>query len=1151
MRKLITLLSVCALGTSSMAQTDVTKYFLSNYGFDKNFNYTASSSQDVKQEILAVDGWNSEVSADYTIVGVYEFGFRGVFNTASVPAKGYDGEAGGCLAISTGWSQTFKFNQIVTLPAGQYTIKAPTYNGSNVTAATSQLAWIPSSGTAVTSKVSSYPVKDWTLDEISFTLTATTTGKIQIGMIAAAGGSANSAKLCVDYVQILAKDMAVDKNPLKTALATANNKYGDGKGQGAADLKSAIDAAQGVYDNAEADAIAVLSAIADVEAAIEKYAALNISEDSPKDCTNYITNPSFEKDGDGWTISGLVAQSNSSFTKKAGAKYMEKWVDKGNSVGNASAVQVIKNLPVGKYKLTVGAQNLDQNSTTAKKTGAYIYAGDQKTQVYTPDDYSVSFVNVTGQVEIGYVAKSATGNWLAIDNFRLYLIGEVDQAAILAELKRISDNGALLLEKNMSAKVKQELQNAVNAANEVVDKKVEYTDKVTIDLNGAIEKAQASINEYSELSTSLTAAKTLVDKYMTSDCSKALGDAVANAESVLGGEKEYTASVKTALDAAVDNAKASVAAYTALNTSLTTAQKAYVETMNGAEEFKAALDNADAIAKNVDVKTADVEAAKVAVDNALLAFNIANATPGTGTAPKVTVTYKYAITGATEALIRATTTGSNILERGVCWSTDRNPSVTDNRTTDYYTNNGTIFHISGLTPSTVYYVRPYVMNKTYTVAYGDEIKIVTHPKGNCTWYWDEAGPDDATNDRCRNAVRQTIEYFNEWTGIRGFGLSGHYVPGAGAGGGTADCSYGGWMRISQNQPYQAIGTVLHETGHGVGVGTSARWKDTNVHNWKWFGREANQIYSFLENKVADPYNSEFCMVGDGTHGWGSSASYDWFVNGADKDKHTALQYIGGCALLYGLFIDGLCPTYSYTNGISGYTYNFDSDKKYYLMCKDANRGVGTGLLFNDKLRLGWKPCITGEALSDSAAWTIEYDPVKCYYMFKNVGTGKYLTHATSSATVTTKAITGSSKPSSTEYFQLMPDRTDITVGSGLNKLKTHGFWFTWNNGGDKAMGANSFNNLTGVGTISQVAFDYADTATAQQWIIISEDEIETLQKYAVALGIEDISLGDSAFGGDAKVIGIYSADGTKLQSTKSGMNVIRYSDGTSKKIWVK
>ena len=88
---------------ASYAQVDLSKYLLQNYGFDQDFDYKASQSNEVTQEIKDVKGWTANLSANYTIVGTYEYGFKGTFNTATVPAKGYNGEAGGGLAISTGW----------------------------------------------------------------------------------------------------------------------------------------------------------------------------------------------------------------------------------------------------------------------------------------------------------------------------------------------------------------------------------------------------------------------------------------------------------------------------------------------------------------------------------------------------------------------------------------------------------------------------------------------------------------------------------------------------------------------------------------------------------------------------------------------------------------------------------------------------------------------------------------------------------------------------------------------------------------------------------------------------------------------------------------------------------------------------------------
>lgn len=1081
MKKFILTNIMLLVGILVHAQTDVSKYYLTNYDFNQYFDYTASLSTAVAQELLDVKGWTSELTANYTIVGTYEYGFSGTFNGASVPAAGYDGNTGGGLAISTGWEQTFAFYQTVTLPAGTYTLNVPTYNGGSATPAESQVAWVPASGTSVKSTVTSYSVGKWTLDKITFTLTKTTTGQIRFGMKATEGGSANSAKLVVDYVQLVGEDMAVDKTELLATIATANSLYADGSGVGAQELLAAITAAQAVADAADAGVVDVLEANLALRNAVSVYRENNVSEDNPLDKTEYIANPSFEDGTKGWTCDGLVTQTNSSFKKKAGSTYIEKWVSSGNKVGDASVSQTIT-LPNGVYVLTVGAQNLNQASSTQMCTGVVIFADDSETDVYTPADYCVKFTNLTGEAVIGYRAVAATGNWLAVDNFRLSLVGYITESTLMTEMQRLIANAESVQSSMMSRKAADELATAL---------------------------AQAK---------AITAASE---------------------------EADIQAAVK-AIKAAIKQAGESVADYNALVEAIGKAETAYDAEKNEAEALLAEIDKAKALAQDADAKAEDLYVEMVQLDKAVLAFNIANATAGTGTAPAVTFTHKYVATGATEALVRATMTGSNILERGVCWSTEHNPTVLDNRTTKSFSLNGYIYHIKGMKPATVYYVRPYVMNSTYTVAYGDEIKIVTHPKGGCTWSWNEGAPDEAANTRCRNAIKQTIDYFNEWTGIRGFHLSGNY----GSSTPTADCSYGGWMRIGPNSAYQAIGTVLHETGHGVGVGTHWIWyncADTreNTSSGKWLGREANDVLNFLENKVSDG----LYFTGDRTHGWGSNASYDWLVNGADKDKHSELQYIGGMCILYGLFIDGLCPTSSHVNGIAGYTYNFDDSKKYYLMNKHADRGLGEGLLAqNNSALVGWKPCLASESVSDSAAWYLEFVPSLGYYRLKNAATGKYLSHTTSSTYMSLKQ---TSTPSATEQFQLMPDRTDVTVGVGSSAFSTHGYWLTWNDGSNKAMGAKTYIEKLGYGMLEQATFNYSNSATAQQWIIFSEDELEAYRQAAIATGIESVSLNEGSADGSKTVVGIWSADGVAKSKTGKGLNIIRYSDGSTKKVFVK
>lgn len=710
--------------------------------------------------------------------------------------------------------------------------------------------------------------------------------------------------------------------------------------------------------------------------------------------TKFIKNSSLESGFTGWSNVGMQLQTNTDFKVKAATAYAEKWVEKGKAVGNASLTQQLNNLPAGKYQLVVAAQNLNQNAVNTQCAGAYIFAGEERTSVYTPNDYSVDFTTYSGSLEIGFMAENAKGNWLAVDNFRLYQVGEIETTQFLDSLKSL-------------VAIAKDLMN-------------EFRNESNLNLQSAIQEAEALTTE-SEISEIQSVFCRLTE----------------------------------------------------------------------------------------------------AIEKARFAILLENATPGSGTAPKVTKTVKFVATGATQALMRATMTGSNILERGVCWSTEHEPTVLDNRTTENFSLNGYIFHIRNLKPSTVYYLRPYVMNKTYTVAYGEEVKIVTHKTGNCIGTWDNGAPSEEANMRCRNAIQETINYFNEWTGINGFTLSGHY----GAQTQTADCSYGGWMRIGPNAGNQAIGTVIHETGHGVGVGTSARWADKNFHDWKWKGRTTNEALQFLENRIDD---ANCYFVGDEKHGWGQSATYDWFVNGADKDTHTELQYIGGCVLLHSLFIDGLCPTSSYTNGLAGYTYNFDDSTKYYLMCKDANRGLGIGLLESQNSYGMYRgkilDCMNNDdPLPISAAWYLEFDPSTSCYRFRSAADGKYLSHSQ------TISVSKKTTPGTTELFQLMPDRTDVTLTDADKKksLKTHGYWLTWNNSGYKAMAANA-KKYDGIAEI--VELDITDAATMQQWIILSEEEVLSI-KGASAVGIQQLPSEE-----ERNDLNFYDIQGRRIEN-KSGLIV--------------
>jgi co-chaperonin GroES (HSP10) len=160
---------LCLSGIAgTMAQVDVTAIYLKNAGFDTSYDYPIDAIGNVAQEMLDVDGWTNDYSVAYTIVGTYQIGTKKTFNGASVPATNVDGTSeGGVLALSTGWNESIKLYQEVTLPKGDYSLVTAYYNGSSATAATSLVGWVPSSGTGVMSEVKNFPANQWVVDTLS------------------------------------------------------------------------------------------------------------------------------------------------------------------------------------------------------------------------------------------------------------------------------------------------------------------------------------------------------------------------------------------------------------------------------------------------------------------------------------------------------------------------------------------------------------------------------------------------------------------------------------------------------------------------------------------------------------------------------------------------------------------------------------------------------------------------------------------------------------------------------------------------------------------------------------------------------------------------------------------------------------------------
>ena len=186
----------CAFGSvvcHGQTLYDLSDVYLKNADFNANYDHAVGETGNVAQQICELPGWNKDFSVNYTIAGVYQIGTNKTFNGAKVPDKAFDGTtSGGVLALSTGWEQALKYYQTVTLPAGNYTMKSAFFNGSDKSSGISLMAWLPDGGTPVKSSLTSFSIDNWTEDVVHFTLTETTTGRIQLGFQAPESrGSAN------------------------------------------------------------------------------------------------------------------------------------------------------------------------------------------------------------------------------------------------------------------------------------------------------------------------------------------------------------------------------------------------------------------------------------------------------------------------------------------------------------------------------------------------------------------------------------------------------------------------------------------------------------------------------------------------------------------------------------------------------------------------------------------------------------------------------------------------------------------------------------------------------------------------------------------------------------------------------------------------
>lgn len=564
------------------------------------------------------------------------------------------------------------------------------------------------------------------------------------------------------------------------------------------------------------------------------------------------------------------------------------------------------------------------------------------------------------------------------------------------------------------------------------------------------------------------------------------------------------------INEAVKTYKAVVAAYNNLQKSIEEATALLGDGSGiGAAELQEAVGKARQATEGADVTSDDIKNATQALKDAMFAYNVTN---GSGVVPTV-VTNDYVARGSTVALGRSTISGvssSDLQEQGFCWSTTPEPTILDNRSTKSYSQSGRIYAMENLEPSTIYYVRAYALTKTYAVGYGDVKKVITLPKGKVKWTYDY-GADAAANERIAAAVEDAVNYLNTYTSISGLTTQVHY----GSGTPTADCSYGGWMRVGPNASYQRTGTILHELGHAIGVGTHSIWYDGNSPmragsgRGDWLGDRATAVLRFLDNSPTA------VMTGDGTHMW------PYGVNGAHEDNGQPILYICNTLIYQALGEDGLPPTGGFAT--PAYTFEQEDTIKYYIKNEHKNYGLNDSYLVeNERGYLVWETMdATAATANDNAAWYITFNPENCYYQLRNAATGHYMSY--SKTGVNGIRTVSKASAAANENFQLMRSRIDVTVDVGDKQEAFRGYWIIHP---EHTLNPTTFiasNN----GTTSTAAFNLNNSAAIQRWLLLSAEEAHCFEG---TTDIEEVELPAPGTHTD-----VYSITGVRVRTATTSL----------------
>lgn len=208
------------------------------------------------------------------------------------------------------------------------------------------------------------------------------------------------------------------------------------------------EAATAVYEFDGATVDELKAATTSLSAAVTRAAVLALipqsSEDNPLDITKYtIVNPDFENGQAPWTITeGMgnnlqvqaTAYENNGVTVK---NWIESWLPQPGTLRDGVICQTVTGLPEGRYRIECDAIAVQQSGAIdiMDQTGVFLFYNNGSYTVHSeepvstgdglPEHFSFDFdYSGAETMTIGLMADNTNCNWMGMDNFRLYAIGE-------------------------------------------------------------------------------------------------------------------------------------------------------------------------------------------------------------------------------------------------------------------------------------------------------------------------------------------------------------------------------------------------------------------------------------------------------------------------------------------------------------------------------------------------------------------------------------------------------------------------------------------------------------------------------------------------------------------------------------------------------